>query len=723
MGYQPFVSNVFQVKDSGATMLGSLLMTSSNKQLTEVIVKGQRPVVEQKIDMTVLNVQGNILAEASNSLEVLQLAPGIYVDETENKIVMSGKDNVDVMINGKLSKLTGRDLVKFLKAIRSTSVQSVEVITNPSSKYDVQGNRGILNIRMRKDDVEGFNGNVNAELVRGARVRGDFSNNLNYEHNNLKIYSYLAYHFGKFETGYDRIRNLGGASEQKSLSESNNALDKWSDPVVRVGADYSIGKWSTISALAEFEKSTNRKVYQTNNLIKYDNGTPDSTILTNSYAPNTSRWNTYNLNYHYADDKKREFSFDIDDAFYGYDVNNRVINGDNTKNEETSYFNTRSRINILTFKADFSTEFSNKLKLESGLKLAMVTNRNNFDVNYLLNSEIVIDSARENNFKYTENVSAAYINLGRQFGKVGIQVGGRMERSDVKGNTRDIAGKSTIAPDSTYYNFLPSIFVSYAPKDNHAFRLSFTQRIKRPDYESLQPVFYQQSPFSYYLGNPSLKPQRNANTELAYTLNKKANFTLGYNVTKDYVNPYIYQIGDIYYQTTSNTGTMKSLTLSISYPIAIAKWWTTRNQAEVSNNTYKGQLLDGYLDVNQWSGSFSSIHRFVLPKKYILQLTGRYTLPTQKLIYDNKGFGSVGASIGKRFANDKVTLRLGSSDIFRTQRRFTTVNFGSLHYTQNDRWESRTLFVELSYKFGSTKISAPRERDAGNAEEKERVGK
>ncbi len=724
MGQKPFNTPGFEIKDTGTVTFNSLLLQPSGKQLTEVVVKGRKPVVEQKIDMTVINVQGSVLAEANNSLEVIQLAPGVKISDNEDQITMNGKEGVDVMINGKLSKLSGRDLVKFLKSMRSNTLQSVEVISNPSSRYDVSGNRGILNIKMKKVQMEGVNGSVNTELSQGEHTRGDVGGEINYARNNFNVYGYLGYHFGKYRTTYIQDRQVSMDRKAKTFNQQNNAVDQWSDPVVRVGADYNIDKFSSVGIVVELEHSHNKKRYDTYNTIQpFGSSSTDSTIYTGSYAPNVRKWNTYNLNYHYTDTSGTAFNVDIDNSFYGYNVDNYLSNRTLTRREDSSLFYTNTKINILTFKADYSREFASNIKLEAGIKFSLVTSRNQFSTSNTREGIYQPDSSRTNNFKYDENVNAGYLNIGKQIGKWGLQLGVRVEQSNVKGIYRDLSDKQTVKPDSTYLNILPTAFLSYLPHEDHAFRLSFSQRIKRPDYESLQPVFYQLDAYSYFVGNPYLKPQKNSTAEFSYTYKSKVTFTASYTRTTDYFNPLVYQIGQVIYQTEQNTGNMDSWNFTANYPFSITKWWSCRNMVTVFYNSYKGQLLQGYLNNGQWSGGFTTTQRFILPEKFILQITARYNLPVQRLIYYEETYGSVGFSVNKKMMGGKGMLRVGCSDLFHTMNKNTTVDFGDLKYTQNNKWESRSAFIEMSYRFGNTRIKQPKERETGNTDERERAGK
>jgi hypothetical protein len=194
-----------------------------------------------------------------------------------------------------------------------------------------------------------------------------------------------------------------------------------------------------------------------------------------------------------------------------------------------------------------------------------------------------------------------------------------------------------------------------------------------------------------------------------------------YIYTKDYFTDVIFQNQGILYEVIQNAGISREFNLNASYPVRFKKWWSSENKVTVTNNFFKGRLLEGFLNEGKWSYNLYSSQRFVLPGNYILRLTGRYNAPSQQLYFRNSDNGSVSLSVGKQIFKKKGIFRLGFTDIFFTQRKNTDVSFGGLQYTQKNTWESRTVFFEFSLKFGSTKVKTARERETGNAAEKDRT--
>jgi iron complex outermembrane recepter protein len=708
--------------------MNTVVLKSDGKQLTGVVVTSRRSVIQQKIDMTVINVNETVRKEANNALDVIRMAPGVFVSDNEDEITISGKDGVWVMLNGKVIRLTGRDLIKLLKSLPVSAVSQLEIMTNPSSKFDVPGSVALLNVKTKKNTVSGLNGSAGVEHSQAANSMSDFTLNLNYGVDKFYITSYMAHHRGYYPTNYTEDRFVTLGADKYNFSKTGVSTDKWSDPVIRINADYFINRRHTIGALIELEKSTNTASNIGNTFISEGFNAFDSSLRSSSITPNSRIWKTFNLNYRYADTLGSEFNFDIDHSYFKKEdnktVSNMLFNNANIgKMLPDNFFNTTTNIKITTIKGDYTKTYKNNSKLEAGFKFSFVKTDDGLMASVLDNGFPKVDSNLTNNFLYRENVTAGYVNYSKSIGKWGFQLGLRLERSDINGVSTDIWNNKINRPDSTYYNLLPSAYLSYLPSWKHSFRLAFVNRITRPDYEDLQPFSYQIDLQNFHIGNPSLVAQRNMNLELTYTYKQSATVTAGYTHVKDFSTPVNYQVGTLLYETVANTGIQDRLNMNISYPVKIKKWWSATNEVSVFYNYFKGQIFDAFVSDGGTGYTLYSRHRFVLPGEFILSLSGRYTSAYKNLVSTMGQNYSVNTSIGKRIFKGKSIVRIGVSDIFNTQARIVDINFNGLKYTQRSTWESRRLSLEFSYRFGSNKIKDPRERNTGNGDEKGRAGK
>jgi hypothetical protein len=725
IGYKVFISDAITVPESGVTLAATTLSIGGGA-MKEVIVTGNKPTIEQRIDATVINITDQVRKEAPNAFEILRFASNINLSDNEDNIEMTGKSNVQVMINGKVVRLSGRDLVKLLKSINTGSVSQVDVMSNPSAKYEVQGNGGIINIRLKRPDLQGTNGSIDFGDTKGVNHLGDLSTSLNFGLKNFSLNTYLAYHYGKYQTKYTEERIVNPNGNAYAQDKSNTHVDKWSDPVLRIGADWYLSSKHTLGAQIELEKSTNTSSYQTYTNIGKLHAPYDSSFYTTGYSPNTRKWNTYNLNYRYTDTLNNVFNFDIDRSYYNKVDDNKITNlilkaGSPDRELPLNSFQTNTTTGILTFKGDYEKSYKSKLKIEAGFKISHVKTDNDQLARFMKIGAFQTDTSNSNSFRYDEYINAVYGSIGKRFRTWGFQAGLRIEHTKSLGVATSLKNVETNKPDTSYTNVMPSLFLTYAPNKNHNFRLSLVHRIKRPKYEDLQPFDYQIDQFYYHIGNPGLRAQKNYNAELNYSFKNKLSVAASYVYTTDYFTGVLYQQQGIVYEMIGNSGKSKVFNLSISYPIRFKSWWSSENRVNLFNNHFTGELLEGYLDQGKWSYNLYSSQRFVLPGQYIFRLTGRYNAPQQRLYFFDEESGSVSASIGKQVFNKKGTIRLGVSDIFFTQRILTNVSFGNLKYTQKNTWESRTVFIEFTWRFGSDKIKATRERQTGNTDEKSRT--
>jgi hypothetical protein len=691
------VSYIGYLTDTVRDLKPALFITLQldTKILKEVRIQSKQPVLRQENDRTVITVNEQVKKLAENGLEIVNLAPGITISDNEDAILMSGKADVQVMINDKVVKMSPRDLAKFLKAMPSGNIRAVEVMSNPAAKYEVNGNAGIINIRTNSLP-KGFNGNLDYSTSQSTYNWSDLSGILNYGSGKFAMNSYLAWHTGGYLTKDLKTRQL----TQGILRQQNSSLDKWSDPVFRITLDYQLNKRSTIGGIIEREASTNTASYTTNSQID-DANLPDSAYTTIGRTPYVTHWNTYNINYRYNDITGNELTADLDRAAYARDSHAEVF----TTGQQPINYHITTNISINTFKTDFTHHWKNKLKLDAGLKIAGVETSDNQD---------------GNRFVYHENIRAVYGSLSKNYRKWGVQFGLRAEQTSAKGIADPVCAKQQIKPDTSYLNLLPGLYLTFAPDEKNNFRLSLSRRIRRPDYGELQPITYQIDPLDYKTGNPALRTQRNDNAELSYTFDNRIALAASYTHAADYFNEVILQVGNVLYQTTGNAGEMNKLNFDINYPVKVNKWWNMLNKLNIADDHFKGLQFQGYLDQEKWRYQVSTTQRFNLPGQYLLQLGARYTSASQNLIYYLHSSANTTASISRRLLNDQASVKIGVSDIFRAQRNYTSVNFGSLNYTDLGTSESRRVSFSFTWRFGNQKVRKTTERERGDAEEKSR---
>ena len=673
-----------------------VVLKHNARLLNEVRIAGRQPMLRQETDRTVIVVNDEVKKLADNVLEVINLAPGINISDNEDAIMMNGKTDVQIMINDKIVKMTAKDLAKMLKAMPSGSIATVQVMSNPPSKYDVDGNTGIINIQTSVLP-KGFNGNVDYSSSQSTYNWSDLSGILNYGTGKLAVNGYGGWHTGGYLTQDLKTRELTDGI----LQPQSRNLEKWNDPIFRVTMDLQLSPRSTIGGVIEREASTNRITYLTGSEV-YRTPLPDSSYNTVGQIPYVQHWNTYNLNYRYRDTIGNELTADADRAAYARDNHTSVI----TTGQPTINYHTTTNIDINTFKTDYTHNWKNKLKLEAGFKIADVTTEDDQD---------------GDRFVYHENVRSLYSSLSKNYGKWAVQIGLRAEQTSARGVADPAGGAEIIRPDTNYLNLLPSFYITYDPDATNNFRLSFSRRVKRPDYDDLLPITYELDPLDYKIGNPGLRVQHNDQLELDYTLDNLLSLVSSYTRSGDYFNPVIQQVGNILYNTTANAGTMSSLNFDINSPMKVTKWWNMLNKVNLTYDHFEGQQFQGYLDQGNWHYQVSTTQRLNWGK-YLLQFGARYTSAARNLIYYQQSSANTTANISRKLFGDNASIKLGVSDIFKTQRNYTSVNFGTLNYTDLGTFESRRISFSFTWRFGNQKIRKAENHERGDADEKSRSG-
>lgn len=711
-------SPVFTMQEGQTVVLDPLALRHGDQTLTAVTVRAQKPFVEQQVDKTVLNVATDATAQGKTAYELLQQAPGVVIDPNDN-VRMAGKQGAIVFIDGKPTNLSSADLANLLRATPASTIDKVELITNPSARYDAQGGAGVINIRFRRDRSLGLNGNASGGYGQSDHHRANAALDLNYREKNLNLFGNVS--------GNDnyQITNVAvdRAAVEKQFFQRGFDKDGTRAIVYKVGADYFVDARQTIGLIVSGNSSTNRfGTYTTTRIINSQNRV-DSSIV--NRVDNPSRNNRVNaaLNYRYADTLGFELNLDADLTRFRNLAPN-VITSDYVGADGKPLFTRRNRqdgdteIGIVTLKGDLVKEWKAKrIRLETGLKHTDVSTDNTLRAFAGLTDQV--DVSRTNQFTYREQVSAAYASLNRSAGKWSLQAGLRAEHSTIRGRSTDLLNRRIDRPDTAYLNLFPSAFARYQPTQNSQFSLNYGRRINRPNYQSLNPFTFPIDPYTSERGNPFLRPSFTHNTELSYTYKWATTVKLGYSRTDDYATEIIRQEGVVAYATVANVGRVDAVNISINSPLPFTKWWNGYFYAGATWNYFRGQLsptepfsqqafaFDGYMQ-----------HSFTLSKIWSAQVSGFWSAPTTQTIYQIGGLGAINLSVQKKIWQGRGRLTLSLDDLLNTMRWQQSADFGSDPTTRQQlnidrKWESRRINLRFSYRFGSSEIKAARERETG----------
>lgn len=716
-----FKSQNFDVIDKSIVLLPFELEKKAD-QLKEVVVVNKKSVITVLADKTVFNVQNTLSATGTTAFELLRKAPGIVIDNNDNLIV-EGKTGVQIYIDGKPSILSGQDLNAYLKSIQSSDVDAIEIITQPSSKYDAAGNAGIVNIKLKKDKRFGTNGSV--ALGYGIGRFGKYESSLSLNHRSKKTNLFGSYS-NRFDDSFSFInlyrRQSNTIFDSRTTNISNTNVNN-----IKTGLDYYATKKSTFGFVvnANFNNS-----YADGNtrtpITPQGNTSPDQVLV----AQSSSQSKTYNiqsnLNYRFADTLGHTLNVDFDYGKYNRKRDNfqpnTYYNGDETMVQDQFIYrmNTPIDIDIISFKSDYEQNFM-KGKLGLGFKTSVVSTDNTFDFYDVQNNSETLNTNRSNKFKYRENINALYFNYNRKWDKMAFQIGLRAEQTISKGELRSIQFNQNNTVKRNYTNYFPSTGLTYNPNQNNAWVINYSKRIERPSYQSLNPFEMQLDELSFSRGNPFLQPQYTDNYKISHTYKYTLTTSLSYSFIKDFFAQITQAEGtNKNFITTRNVANQEVWNLGVSYPFSPKKWWDVFVNVSASNSSYKGNDAN-FVSITQNNFNFYGQNTFSLPKKIKLEISGWYSSPSVwGGTYRTLSLGSLDIALQKKILKDKVNVRLALSDVFYTSPWSGTTQFGDLYIAGNGGYESRQFRVNISYNFGNSEAKTAK-RNSSIEEENKRI--
>ncbi|SKC96967.1 Outer membrane receptor proteins, mostly Fe transport [Chitinophaga ginsengisegetis] len=730
MGYNTSYSKTFLLNASHkAITLDTIRLNTLGKNLQAVNVTAQKPFIESSAGKTVMNIENSVSAAGNTALDLLRRAPGVQVDNNEN-VTLKGQ-SVTVMIDGKLTYLSGEQLTNLLKTTPGESIASIEILTSPSAKYDASGNGGIINIKTKKGKMTGINGNVNATLTQSRYGRYGISGNVNWRTEKFNL-------FGNFDQGdyprqvtrvYSRnVKENDGSSTylQQNIFQRNRFKNNY----LKIGMDYFINDKQTIGVLANgYKNSFSNQIYSDANLGQA-NMPPDSIV--NSLTTNNNKFDNIalNLNYKIILDTAggREISFDADYAQFNnhrlMQLNDSLYDAKTQLNRNPNSIRTTGSTQVLikSLKADLSWPLGKEGKLEAGAKTSFVTTTNLLQFDSLFHGSYKPSPGLSDRFNYQENIYAAYATYKKQIQKTNVQLGLRVENTESTG-TSFTTGTNV---KRSYVDFFPNITVEQKLNDKNKVSLAMSRRIERPQYGQLNPFMFYLDKYTYFRGNPYLRPQYSNIAEVAYTFKDKYIVTFRYSRIKDMMEEFITQDDSTKASISTERNYDKTDIYSILFtlPFQFTKWWTSDNNADFSYNKYRFEdpvTNDPYYRSNL-NYYISSTNTITLPKDFKVEVMGYYNSPFIFGIF--RGYAQYNLNLGvqKMFLNKNATVKLSYNNILRNESYRGAAEFANLNMSIFNTWQFRTVNLSFSYKFGSATIKAARERKTGTSDEQNRAG-
>lgn len=742
LGYRKTYSAPFALDETHpATELPALTMADESKALTEVNVIAKKPFIEQQVDRTVVNVENSIVASGNTALEVLEKAPGVTIDRQNDQIQLKGKSGVIIYIDGKQTYLSQQEVSNLLKNTPSDNIATIEIITNPGSKYDAAGNSGIINIRMKKNRNFGTNGSFIVGTGYGwvnnlSGARDDlpkFNTSLNVNNRSSKVNLFGNYSYVNRESAQSNElnRTIPFNGRTTYFDQVSFRPNQFVGHSYKGGLDYFINPKSTIGVVVNGFSNDWRSNGVNSTLISNESRQITSNPVTQTNMGNRLQNVTGNLNYKYEfDGKGREWTADADYVRY---------TGQNSNNLSTSFYDPDgavirpkqdvrngmpSTINILAFKTDYVHPLKKGGKVEAGLKSSFVNADNNsiFDTLQQETKQWLFDASRSNQFKYDENINAGYVNYAGKLGKkLKVQAGLRAEHTHSVGTSVTLNQRV----ERNYLNLFPTLFLSRQLDTNNVLNLSYSRRIDRPDYQNLNPFVYFLDPYTYQQGNPFLRPQYTNSVELTHVFKSAVSTTLGVSRTTDFINretPRQIPERNTTYVTPENLGRMDNVNLTVSFPVPVTKWWRMQNNVSTYYQRYQTFYSGVSYDVTILAYNLYTSNNFTLSKTLSAELSGWYNSASQYGFYRANPQGGFSLGVQKKLMEGKANLKLNVNDPFWLNQFNGRAVVQDINFRVRSRWESRRVNLTFTYRFGNQNVKSARQRSSATSAEQNRVG-
>ncbi|MTG98644.1 outer membrane beta-barrel family protein [Myroides albus] len=681
------------------------IANSFNIHLSEVIINVDKPVFQQKADKMIFSVENSVLSEGSTVLEVLGRAPGIVVSQ-DGELSLRGKKGVSVMLNGKLSSLSTKELANLLRSTNSSVVKNIEIIANPSAKYDASGNAGIVNIVLKKYNIEGLKGSYYINGGRGRKNRLNTGMNLSYATEKVSLFGDYSYTFRGEEERKTYYQDFYNTSDPLLIDRSTKQRSITSEPLTsnnfKVGVDYTASSKTSLGFLFDAKIGRYEDKSKGSNLVYMPKNTLYQSIATDNY--NDEHWYDYTFNFtaaHKLNEKGGKVDLDVEYETSKFRSMQTQLQ-ENLYSQNGEILDDRkakipTHLKVFNAKLDFTLPFNDNNALETGWKSIVKSNTNPSIYETGKNGHWNIDPEATNDYKYKEQIHSVYANYKLVIDKWQIQAGLRTEYTH-----RDIHQRTTNQRyKKDYTKLFPSASIKYETESAHGFYASYSKRINRPSHFDLNPFRFYDDPFNYWQGNANLKPEITHASEIGYTWSKYLIATLYFSQTSD-VMTQVYNYID---NNTILVKTLENLSKSYHYGMTLTasvnpfEFWSMSNMFNLFNNKYEGNYNDNDINTKQIAFTLNSQNSFKIASGIKAEANAQYFSKSNIGLYKRDAYFDLSLGLSKSLLSDKASIKLAVTDVLKTNNfRITGENFNSKIRQKYDL-DSRIATLSFNYKF------------------------
>ena len=681
----------------------SIIETAVNV-LDEIVITKKKVLYTQKSDRLVFNVENSIVSEGGTALDVLQRAPGVVVSQ-DGDLSIRGQQGVAVMINGKLTQLSQKELANYLKSTTSSNIKQIEVITNPSSKYDAAGKAGIINIILKKPSTSGLKGTAFASYGRGRKNRTSSGANLSYNKNKFGLYGNYSYTFRGEEEHKNFNQTQYTNQTREQISTKNLQTSITDEPLT--SNNFKIGSTYEVSP------KTNIEAYVDAKIGRYQNRADGRNTLVNAinelqfdaltYNDSKEKW----FDYTYAlsgvhkfntEGKNMAFDFEYETSKFR---SNQFQSAQNTDLSSATEINDRrgfipSQLKVYTGKIDFVNPFKEKQSIEWGFKASVKNNDNPSVYEYLDNTEWIIDANSTNHFEYKEQIYAAYANYKYQLDKLNIQAGLRSEYTAIAILQKTLNEEHK----DDYLKWFPSLSLKYEFNNSHSVHTSYSKRINRPSQFDLNPFRFYDDAFNYSQGNPNLIPEITHAAEIGYSWKNTFMSSLYFNSTKDvFTEIYVYN-PDNNTTVTSQINVSESYNYgaNITHTAELFKYWSLNTLFNIFENRFTGNTVNSDTIDPIATINLSIQNSFTITKSLKAEANAQYQSKSNLGIYERDGFFDFSIGISKQLLSEKGNLKLNITDVFNTNNFYINSAVGQTAINKRYDLDNRIATIAFTYR-------------------------
>jgi hypothetical protein len=722
-GYKAFTTHLYHFPS--AINVDTIKLQQLSTTLQEVNIMSRAPLLQQKEGKVILIVEASVTNVGSTVLEVLEKSPGVSVDRNGG-ISLQGKPGVLVMIDDKLTYLSGTDLSNLLSSMSSTQVAQIELISNPTAKYDASGNAGIINIKTKKNKQRGFNGSFTTSVGQGIYPKNNNSLTLNYRvgkvntffNYNMTYVEYLLdlYALRKYYDGNSITAKLDQYSYLSGTSLNNN---------IKTGFDYELSAKTTIGIILSGTLVNRHGNDRATASWLGANDAVDSAIATTNKSKTHYKNGSINLNARHTISATQDLAADADwlhyNLFTNQDFNNHLLApGGYT---DLSRGNVPTIIDILSGKADYTLRTDKNGTFQAGYKTSYSNTNNTAYYETFNGSQWTEDYSKSNHFLYRENINAAYGTFEKKYSKFTLQGGLRYEYTSYKAHQLGNVLQKDSAFSRNYGGLFPSGYISYQADTTNGFTLTIGRRIDRPAFQALNPFYIVINKYTYETGNPYLLPQYSWNLELSHQYKNLLTTNISYSSIQNYFSQLFLNDAakGILLYTQGNVGSTYNLGLSSTLSVSPLNWWSLTMQALYNHKRLKGFNGNTYTSqVDQLNINLNN--QFTIAQIYTAELSGFYTTKArndvQELLYPT---GQLSLGISRPLLKKRATLKFSARDILYTNAMEGLTQFPNATEYFKLKRDTRVFTLAFTYRFGKTYKTAKRS-DGSATDEKDRVG-